>query len=359
MGRIEGDKLTSQLTPTAEEIQKRMVEKQGIKSAASYSARALKKQQQTEALKGRGTPLGGAPPLDPKKMAAAMPRPSFNPGEKHPKMEVQEPPLARSDMVHPQPQDSRRATGIGAAYEVNQAIARGEVEKPVSMREAQKMSSQKSALSQESVEALRMASEAMEQEQLEGPPEEQPEISVSEPKSKKVLEDSEKDLIDLPFEFGAMHDARARMLSDKRRLAIEKTLEPLQIEDMVVNKEILQTITIVPDKLAVTLRTFNQREHLFCLRYVYKTGGSQLFVEEFLNTCKLTCSLFAVNGALLPEHRVNVGERSEEINEDKFEDKLFHLASFPVQLLADFSVQMIWFNNRVNNLLSLDNLKNG
>ena len=348
MTRISEGKPTRQMTATAEEVQKRMTEKQGIKSAASYSARALKKQQQTEALKGHGKPLGGAPPLDPRKMAAAMPRPSFNPKEERPKMEVQEPPTQAQ---------AGKATGIGSAYEVNQAIARGEVEKPVSMKEAKEMGQQRKPLSPESVEALKMAEVEMEQEKQE--PEEQPRISVSEPKTKRALEDSEKELVDFPFEFGAMQDARATMLSDKRRAEIEKRLDPLQIEDMVVNKELVQTITIVPDKLAVTLRTFNQREHLFCLRYVYKIGGSQLFVEELLNTCKLTCALFAVNGALLPEHRNNPGERNEEVDEDKFEEKMFHLASFPVQLLADFSVQMIWFNDRVTKLLSLDNLKNG
>ncbi len=347
MTRIDEGKPTSQMTATAEEVRKRMVEKQGVRSAASYSSRALKKQQQTEALKGHGKPLGGAPPLDPKKMAAAMPRPSFSPKEERPKMEVQEPPT-----------QAKKATGIGAAYEVNQAIARGEVERPVSMKEAKEMEQQRKPLSPESVEALKMAEVEMEKEE-QPEPEEQSRISVSEPKTKKALEDSERDLVDFPFEFGAMQDARATMLSDKRRAKIEEGLDPLQIEDMVVNKELIQTITIVPDKLAVTLRTFNQREHLFCLRYVYKIGGSQLFVEEFLNTCKLTCSLFAVNGALLPEHRIKVGERGEEVNEDKFEDKLFQLASFPVQLLADFSVQMIWFNDRVTKLLSLDNLKNG
>jgi len=343
MSRID-DKPTRQLTPTPEEVQKRMAEKQGVRSAASYSERALKKQQQTEALKGRGTPLGGAPPLDPKKMAAsAMPKPSFAPKEERSKVEVKEPPGGGV------PQ------GIGAAYEVNRAMARGEIDKPVTMGEAKKMEEARKTLSPESVEALKM----VEVEGAEEESEDKSGISVSEPNTKKRLEESERDLVDIPFEFGAVSDARATMLSDKRRKTIEARLDSLQIEDMIVNKEIVQTIPIVPDKLSVSLRTFNQREHLFCLRYVYKSGGSQLFVEELLNTCKLVCALFAVNGALLPEHRIKVGERGEEVDEDKFEDKMYHLASFPVQMLADFSVQMIWFNDRVNRLLSLDNLKNG
>ena len=340
MSRIDEGKPTSQLTPTADELQQRMGQSR-VRSAATYSTKALENQRKTGALKGRGKPLGGAPPLDPEKMAAAMPRPAFS-QEEPPPREVHEPP----------PEPSAKAAGVGAAYDVNQAFARGEVERPVSLREAENMAGARKTLSPESIEALKMA-------EVETEKESEPDISVSKPETKKKLEDSEQDLVDFPFEFGAMQSARSKLISDSRRKSIEERLDPLKIEDMVINRELLQTVPIVPGKLSVTLRTFNQREHLFCLRHVYKTGGSQLFIEELLNTCKLVCATFAINGAVLPEHRVNVGKREEEVDEDKFEEKMFHLSSFPVQLLADFSVQMIWFNNRVNKLLSLDNLKNG
>jgi len=333
------DEEPRQLTPTAEELRQRLVEQRSPLSAAAYSQKVQDRRAQTAALKGRGKPLGGAPPLDPEKMTRASARPRFD-REQH---EVREPPA-----------------GVGAAYGVNQAIASGGTEGPVSMHEGEQMlqkDESRKPLSPETVEALKKMKE---EEEAAAEKAAEEDIAVSRPDTKKKLEDSEKDLAgDSPFDFGEIDRFRNKMVSDARRKDIESRLDPLKIEDMIVQRELTQAITIVPDKLVATLRTFNQRENLFCLRYVYRTGGSQMYVEELLNTCRLVCSLFSVNGAPLPDHRNHVGKREEEVDKEKFEEKLFHISSFPVQLLADLSIQMIWFNERVNGLLSLDNLKNG
>ena len=335
--KSEGPPGTTQINPTMDDVRQRMQ----ARTAESYSSRVREKIARTNALKGHGRPLGGAPPLDPTKMAAAsLPKPNF---------ESEEPPRE----VHEPPEGTM--TGVGAAYNVNRKIARGETESPVSRREAGEVGDEApKPLSDETLQAMKMAQEAIDSPEMED------EVSVSTEETKERLEDSEEELVESnPFDFGAIQRARAKILSDKRRRIIEERLAPLQLEDMIVNREITQTVTILPNKLSITLRTFNQREHLFCLRYVYKFGGSQLYVEEFLNTCKMVCSMFAVNGAPLPDHRIEVGKRGEEVDEKRFEDKMYHISSFPVQMLADFSVQMIWFNDRVNDLLSLDNLKNG
>jgi len=128
---------------------------------------------------------------------------------------------------------------------------------------------------------------------------------------------------------------------------------------MITKREIQQVIPVVPGKLTYTLRTFNQHEHLFCLQYVYENPGSQAHANELLNTCKMVCALTAINGAPLPDHRAEVGTSKEKVEQAKFEKKLFHVASFPTQMMADLSLQAIWFNRRVNELFSLDNLKNG
>lgn len=343
MARIR-DETPKQLTPTAEELKQRFAEQRAPMSAATYSQKVKDRRAQTAALKGRGKPLGGAPPLDPEKMSRATVRPRFDP----PPDEVREPVI------------SGGVGGVGAAYSINQAIAGGKTEAPVSLHEGERMVQEEAArkpLSSETVEALKKMNE-LEAEAAQEPKEES--ISVSKPEVTERLEESEEDLVGgSPFDFGEFGQRRNKLVSEARRKDIESRLEPLKLEDMIIQREMLQKIIIVPDGLSVTLRTFNQRENLFCLRYVYKAGASQLYVEELLNTCRLACSLFSVNGAPLPDHRKDVGLRTEEVDKDKFEDKMFHLSSFPVQLLADLSIQMIWFNDRVNKLLSLDNLKNG
>ncbi len=115
----------------------------------------------------------------------------------------------------------------------------------------------------------------------------------------------------------------------------------------------------MPGKLSLTLRTFSQRENLWVLRYIFNYPGSTYYTQELLDTCKLVCQIVAINGALLPEHRTNVGQPTEDIETEAFETKMFHIASFPIQFVADMSVQSLWFQNRVNSMFGLDALKNG
>jgi hypothetical protein len=47
------------------------------------------------------------------------------------------------------------------------------------------------------------------------------------------------------------------------------------------------------------------------------------------------------------------------VERDKFEEKMFHVAAYPVQVIADMGAQCNWFNDRVNKLFSVERLKNG
>ena len=207
-------------------------------------------------------------------------------------------------------------------------------------------------LSDETIKALEKVKEMQEQ---------------APPAEKEVVEDDDEDLKDAEsrmvtppmVDFEGLADAQRLLNSKARREAIEKNLQPLDIADMIVKREIRQTVTIIPGKLNYTFRTYNQSENLFCLRYVYDHQGSAAYAEELLNTCKLVCSLVAVNSAVIPEHRENIGANNEEVSLTRFEKKLFEVTHFPVELLADMSLNAIWFNGRVNKLFSIDNLKNG
>jgi hypothetical protein len=95
------------------------------------------------------------------------------------------------------------------------------------------------------------------------------------------------------------------------------------------------------------------------MQYLYEFPGSDRYQEELFNTLKLVCSVVAINGAVLPDHRDDVGNRGEHVDRKKFEDKLYHIQALPVQLLADIGVQCTWFNDRVQKLFTIENLKNG
>jgi hypothetical protein len=317
-----------------------------IKSASEYARRVQEKRAQTSALKGKGAPLGGAEPIPAGKLAAlTMPKPTFGPDENPPPINAQE---------------AAQFQGVGAAYPVNQAMAKGELSKPVSLREAKESGGLKvnsgrkdSSLSPETVEALEKAKEYSDSPQAKEDAavlDEEQELD----KAEKAISDSST-----PIDFAALIGARNELFTEDRRKKIEERLQPLNLADMITHREIKQLIPIIPGRFELMLRTFNQIENLFCLRYLSEYVGSAAYQEELLNTFKLVCATVAINGALLPEHRDNVGQKNEEVNKEKFKEKLQALMTFPVQLVADISVQNIWFQRRVEKLFSLENLKNG
>lgn len=352
-------KAVVQMGPTPEEVLEAEVpsgtqsQKQGpIKTAASYGERVKQRHAATAAVKKGSGSVGQAPPLDSEKMNELAdrlaPQPDFGDDEDEdlaPARAPVEPPAAM-------------AGGVGAAYQVNQAIAAGETDGPVSMREAKKIEAKvgkgsRKSLSPESVAQLEAAAAAAEGES--------PSFSPGEDTTSDDLEEAVRDAVAPRRNIDAsVFDAQRRILMDSRRKeAIEEKLEELDLSDMITKREIQQKVIIQPGKLSYTFRTYNQHENLFCLGYVYDHPGSALQADELLNTCKLTCCLVKLNSASLPEHRRFPGTTKEEVDKEAFDKKFQLVASFPTQMLADMSVNAVWFEERVNQLFSLDHLKNG
>jgi hypothetical protein len=348
------------LGPSSEEIRSRPEQEVAmpegkIKTAASYGDRARARAQATNSIKKGGKPLGGAPPLEREKMeqiATSMaPRPDFGGEAPAPTRQPKEPP---KDMVQ----------GVGAGYHVNQEMARGNVDRPVSMREAKKMAEdakqgrdEKKPLSQETIAGLEKMNQLGESGEVPEAPADETDIRESLEDAEQGVEPSEDEQFSL--DFAGIAEARLVLVSPERRKSIEDRLEKMNISDLITKREISQTIPVVPGEIEYTFRTFNQHEHLFCLQYIFDTQGSAAYTEELLNTAKLACSLVSINGAHLPDHRKNVGSSKESVDKELFEKKLFHVGSFPTQMIADMSVQAIWFTDRVNKLFSLEHLKNG
>jgi hypothetical protein len=366
-------KTVTSMGPSPTEIRKTILNKSQdpvdlgpITTAASYADRVQARRMSADSLKGKGKPLGGAPPLELEKMKALatsmMPQPQFA---------VEPPPDTHQQLPQSNgsiPEARPAMGGVGSGYYINQEMAKGKVDHPVSLKGAQQMEEEskqqapmaRKPLSSETLQALQMAKAS-----VEVPPPEVNEAPLNPLKtdstSAELEQAAEKMLNPRPelFDFDSISAARTSLTSKARRKKIEDGLESMDIADMIVRREIQQTVPIVAAKLNYTFRTFNQHENLFSLRYVYDFPGSVGYVEELLNTCKLVCSLVAINGALLPDHRKGVGTDKEEVDKELFAKKMFHVANLPVQLIADVSVNAIWFNERVTKLFSLENLKNG
>jgi hypothetical protein len=302
-------------------------------------------------LKGKAHPLGHVIPPPSEKMRAIA--------------DLHSAPVTESPFVaNEKPEAPPPIRGVGGSYQVNQNISSGKTNGPVTLREGTTMPQQQRGFSEQTKEALRKVAEdsTANQGTREDLEEETPKSaspSVAED-TRSELDEAEKSFEpDIPkFDFAAIVDAQSKLMSKGRRDRIESRLKPLDIGDMVTKQELTQEIVIVPGKLSVTLRTFTQSENLWILKYVFDFPGSGFYVQELINTCRLACSLVAVNGAFLPDHRPSSRDSTKIVKED-FEKKLWHISSYPVQLTADFSIQNIWFQERVTDLLTLDELKNG
>jgi hypothetical protein len=257
--------------------------------------------------------------------------------------------------------------GIGSGYAVNQAMARGEVQKPMSLAAARKeMGSQQprrqGPLSPETVELLKMQADQTQATQPEPNKQEQQAPGVNKQKlaesEEEIASENRIDLADLPLDaIAALRDDM--IYNDKRRKEIEARLQPLDIADLVTRREIQQEVAVIPNKLIYTLRTMNEQELLFCMQYVYEFPGSARYVEELLNMARLVCGFMALNGRMLPDHRKKAGTLDEEVDKDAFVRKLKLVTLYPTNLIADLGANYHWFVGRVNKLFSAETLKNG
>jgi hypothetical protein len=328
-----------------------------LQSASAYAQGLKKRQAQMEGVK-HDIPVGGAaPPLTPDKIAqmTSMAVPSW--GDE----ELEQPQPFQAPAAPPQPAPTQRPmpTGVGSGYQVNQDLASGKLKEQITVGEAKRrgmgMAGPGGNLSPES----KLLLENLEVDQGL-PPGRQP-VTVSE--MPPTTEGSEETVSEVPDEgdidFDAIDALRNTLVSTERKEIIEARLVPLNIADLIVSNEIRQTIPVIPGQLEYEIKTFQEYEHLFCMQYVYDFNGSPRYIEELFNTAKICCSIVAINGKALPEHRASIGQRDESVDKEAFAKKIAVVSRFATQLLADLGVQTSWFNERVNGLFDVKKLKNG
>ena len=143
------------------------------------------------------------------------------------------------------------------------------------------------------------------------------------------------------------------LVNKKRRKVIEaKITGELSFEDLVLQQELRQEVPIRRG-FRPTYRTPTAEEDLFIKRLISKesAGGDQYIMDKF-TIMNMTLGLFAINGNPLPDH---TKEGKPDI--DLFKAKLDVVLKYPIVIVADLSANFMWFQNRVQGLLSLDKVK--
>jgi hypothetical protein len=177
-----------------------------------------------------------------------------------------------------------------------------------------------------------------------------------EEEKKEAEKKGEEDLFEM-FDFGGRNEAEQVLNNRKRRKAIESRCAPMSLDDLIFKDEVQQLVPINPKKFEVLYRSMTPDENLYIKRFVAKTdqGQTDQYVLERFALCQLTCTVLAINGRALPDHRKTDGT----VDDAAFETKLKMLMKKSAYIIADLGINYSWFDVRVRKLLAGDDLGNG
>jgi hypothetical protein len=349
------------------------------------------------AVKGRGRPLGGAPPveippLDAEPIQSRDGRPltmqeqaqvlrdPTNPLSPYydPSLAAQQQQAGKAQMANMDPHAVRAAReGIAPArpgVRVNQGPFGGTL--PPEARQnpnfrpgigsmyaanqpglaQQNPGERRRTLSEETIEGL----EALEKFNRDAAAEQKK--AAEEADKKKVEVDPVKKMAeDLGIEnpdafFRELNDRRDELDTPELRKAIESRCTELDIGQLIEEGELRQEVPIVRQKFVPTYRTVTGEEDLAIKRRMFGIQGGEQYIYDMLGMSQLTAGLYSINNRPLPSHLND----KKAFDEDLFAAKFRIVRSYPLAMLASLSLNFTWFDQRTRKLfVDLEPLKNG
>ena len=131
----------------------------------------------------------------------------------------------------------------------------------------------------------------------------------------------------------------------KRRKSIEARSSKLTIEDLLINNYVKQSIPLIPDKLVVEFRSLSGDDISFISSKIWEKQMSPMHRSVRQLLYNLTAALERINNERLPDCRKN-----GELDEALFNEKYKRIKKISFELLSDYSVNYIWFTERVQEL---------
>lgn len=146
---------------------------------------------------------------------------------------------------------------------------------------------------------------------------------------------------------------RNPLSSKARRKAIEDRCAPLKFEELLQTGSVKQKVPIIPGVFEPVFRSLQGDEDVEILRMIGTLRGADQYILDTLSIYKLTASLYSLNGKILPNHLNKEGD----LNEQMFKDKYKVVVKNSSILLNDLIINLEWFNQRVQKLMVVDNVK--
>lgn len=241
-------------------------------------------------------------------------------------------------------QDPRFRPGVGSMYAANQPGLKGSA--PVAP---------KANLSQETIEGLEALNKF--NAEAQAAQEKQAEQAAKGAAEKDIPERLADDL-GLNDDFmRELRERRADLDTPELQKAIEERCKPLLIEQLIEEGELRQLVPVVREKFIVEFRTISGEEDLALKRELYvERNAPDVYLYDKLNMMQLAAGIYAVNGRPLPDH-LNDKRRFDK---PQFLIKFNKVTSMPLPMLASLSINYTWFDRRARKLfIDLDELKNG
>jgi hypothetical protein len=162
------------------------------------------------------------------------------------------------------------------------------------------------------------------------------------------------------FDFDTFRRAMMKDLlnNDEQKQIIEARLEPMLIDDLIIQGYVTQRVPIIPGKFEPTFRSMTGEEDLALKRLIMLDSEGQASNQYLLDKFSLmsvACGLHAINTRPFPSHTDNQGG----FDDKAFWEKFTRVFKLPMHMLASLGVNYFWFDVRVRKLFVAENLKNG
>lgn len=186
---------------------------------------------------------------------------------------------------------------------------------------------------------------------------------IAEPKELTQEEQEEAqrrvELMD-SFDYDSLRQAINRDVINNpdQREIIEKRLEPLDIDELIVKNRVSQRVPIVPKRFEVTYTSMTGQDDLALKRLIMQESKSVEVTERYLLDkyafMAITCGLTAINGNSLPSHF----DEKDLFDEDRFWKKFEWVMQRPLHMLSSIGVNHTWFEMRVRKLFVAEKVGN-
>lgn len=161
------------------------------------------------------------------------------------------------------------------------------------------------------------------------------------------------------FDFDTFRDLVMKDILNnaEQKEIVESRLRPLELDEIIERGTVKQLIPIVPGKYELTLQSVTGEEELAMKRLIVSEKGKVEAPDRYLldkfRLMMVALGLYAVNKRVLPDHRDQYGNFSEELFWKKFNIVL----KLPFHMLASIATHYYYFDIRVRSMFKA--IKNG